>query len=224
MPPNWIFGVSSADCEKVLYGKETHTAGSPSRGSCLRHCYLNAIFFPGSKNLYSVMGLRVGRMRWDHRNYDFAVCLFALMRKVLKGLVRSLPTHNIACGFSTVVNKPTECAYGLRFVEFTNREGKDPWSPRQTVVYHRLKPNPGSSTWILVTPSEAALLRLGRYVKSCQDLSLRNPFELHLLLLDTALANWRPYMVSLTESVNNQVTSSFFVIQSCSGSDKIQGR
>jgi hypothetical protein len=91
-------------------------------------------------------------------------------------------------------------------VELNNRgDGKDPWSSRQTVVYHKLKSNSKASTWILVTPSRTAELRLDRYVKTCQSLSAMNPFEIHLILLDTALANWRPYMVALTELVNTLV-------------------
>lgn len=95
-------------------------------------------------------------------------------------------------------------------MELNNRgDGKDPWSPRQTVVYHKLKPGSKSSTWILITPSRTAQLRLDRYVKTCPDLSARNPFEIHLIFLDTALANWRPYMVALTEGVNDLVIPEF---------------
>jgi hypothetical protein len=46
-----------------------------------------------------------------------------------------------------------------------------------------------------------------------------NPFEIHLILLDTALANWRPYMVALTELVNTLADR--VVLASVDGKDKI---
>jgi hypothetical protein len=37
------------------------------------------------------------------------------------------------------------------------------------------------------------------------DIQQFNPFEVHLLLLDTAMANWRPYLVHMTTEINEQV-------------------
>ncbi|KAF2872633.1 hypothetical protein BDV95DRAFT_391903 [Massariosphaeria phaeospora] len=100
-----------------------------------------------------------------------------------------------------------ECAYILRYIEFTNRGGgKRPWSLRQFAVYHRYKPyNPKSrtacSTWILVGASQRTEVHLDRYNRSIEDLPDVNPFELHGIFLDTAIASWRPYLVDLTQLV-----------------------
>ncbi|CAO2658701.1 Nn.00g064240.m01.CDS01 [Neocucurbitaria sp. VM-36] len=100
-----------------------------------------------------------------------------------------------------------ECSYILRYVEFTNRPGgKKPWSLRQFAVYHRYKPSQRSrcSTWILVGASQRTELRLDRYTRSIDDLIQANPFELHVIFLDTAIASWRPHLVYLTQLVTYQ--------------------
>ncbi|KAI9740341.1 MAG: hypothetical protein M1834_004920 [Cirrosporium novae-zelandiae] len=98
-----------------------------------------------------------------------------------------------------------ECAYVLRFVEFTNRPGKEPWDLQQTVIYNRYKP-PGKnacSTWILVDASKQVRAVLDRYTRQFITPALSNPFEIHLLFLDMALTNWRPYMVDLTKRITD---------------------
>ncbi|KAF2692086.1 hypothetical protein K458DRAFT_9680 [Lentithecium fluviatile CBS 122367] len=100
-----------------------------------------------------------------------------------------------------------ECSYILRYIEFTNRSrGKRPWSLRQFAVYHRYKPKSkcGCSTWILVGASQRTEVRLDRYTRSIDDLMGSNPFELHVIFLDTAIASWRPYLVDLTKLVTYQ--------------------
>ncbi|KAF1940154.1 hypothetical protein EJ02DRAFT_406954 [Clathrospora elynae] len=100
-----------------------------------------------------------------------------------------------------------ECSYILRYVEFTNRPGgKKPWSLRQFATYHRYKSSQWSpcSTWILVGASQRTELRLDQYTRSIKDLIQANPFELHVIFLDTAIASWRPYLVYLTQLVNYQ--------------------
>lgn len=101
---------------------------------------------------------------------------------------------------------PLEIAYGLRYSELHNRDANHPWSIRQTAVYHKYKATPKASTWILIAASERAKLSIDRYVKSCKNMASLNPFEIHLSLLDTTLANWRPYIIGLTERIAQQVS------------------
>ncbi|KAL9119693.1 MAG: hypothetical protein Q9187_003752 [Circinaria calcarea] len=61
-----------------------------------------------------------------------------------------------------------------------------------------------SSTWVLIAASTSAQLHLDRYIKSSDSLATLNPFEIHLIILDTALANWRPYIVDLSEKITEQ--------------------
>ena len=99
----------------------------------------------------------------------------------------------------------TECAYGLRYAELNNREGNNPWSIRQTAFYHKYTAADKSSSWIMIAASERIRSSLDLYVKSCTDLALFNPFEVHVLVLDSALANWRSYIIDLTERITLQV-------------------
>lgn len=101
-----------------------------------------------------------------------------------------------------------ECAYILRYVEHTNRPGKIPWSLRQFAIYHRFKPAQQSrcSTWIIVGASERTKVRLDQYTRSVKDLRTANPFELHVIFLDTVITSWRPYISYLTELVSKQAS------------------
>ena len=98
-----------------------------------------------------------------------------------------------------------EIAYGLRYAELNHRSVQDPWSIRQTVIYHKYKANDKSSCWVMIAASKRTEVSLDRYIKSCEDIAQLNPFEIHLIVLDTALANWRPYIVGLTEKLTQQV-------------------
>ena len=104
-----------------------------------------------------------------------------------------------------------ECAYVLRYVELNHRGNEDaPWSLRQTAFYHRFEKSSGTSSWVYVALSLRAQARLDAYLKATGNVAAFNPFELHLLLLDTAMANWRPYLVYLTAQTNNQVGEGSF--------------
>jgi hypothetical protein len=92
----------------------------------------------------------------------------------------------------------------LRYVELNNRDENAPWSVRQTAIYQKYR-NPGASTWAFVAISQRAEERLDMYLRTAGSMDDLNPFEIHLLLLDTAMANWRPYMVYLTAETNKQV-------------------
>ena len=94
-----------------------------------------------------------------------------------------------------------ECMYGLRFVELNGRgnafQPTSRWSFRQTAVYCSFFSAPEDSTWIFVTPSRLAQQRIDGYASCRYANSKFNPFEIHLLLLDTAMANWRHYLIDL---------------------------
>ncbi|KAL2049176.1 hypothetical protein ABVK25_010526 [Lepraria finkii] len=97
-----------------------------------------------------------------------------------------------------------ECAYGLRYVDFHNRDAKRPWSIRQTVIYHKYEAKSNSSTWVLISASKKTEEILDSYMGGCGGYASVNPFEIHLLILDTALTNWRRYIVDLTDKIRKQ--------------------
>lgn len=99
-----------------------------------------------------------------------------------------------------------ECAYGLRFVELNHRSTGQPWSVRQTAIYHRYNIDEKASTWVLISASTKVKNSLHEYVRSSENLSALNPFEVHVLLLDTLLGNWRSYVIYLTEEISKQAS------------------
>ncbi|OLE52323.1 MAG: hypothetical protein AUG51_18615 [Acidobacteria bacterium 13_1_20CM_3_53_8] len=99
----------------------------------------------------------------------------------------------------------TECAYVLRFVELNNRNEKAPWSIRQTALYQRYTSRSRTSTMVFVALSNKAEERLQYFIREAGGLAGLNPFEVHLLILDTVMANWRPYMMYLAKETNSQV-------------------
>ena len=106
-----------------------------------------------------------------------------------------------------------DCAYGLRYVELKNRSKAEPWSIRQTAIYHKYKTDTKSSTWIMVSASPNTKRVLERYISSSKDLASLKVFELHLLMIDTALANWPQYIMDLTDNISKQVSQSFLFVQ-----------
>ena len=105
-----------------------------------------------------------------------------------------------------------ECMYGLRFVELNGRgnayQPTSRWSFRQTAVYCSFRTASENSTWIFVTPSRLAQERIDGYA-SCRHEGLEfNPFEIHLLLLDTAIVNWRHYLIDLAAETDQHAAQS----------------
>lgn len=48
--------------------------------------------------------------------------------------------------------------------------------------------------------------RLDQYTRSVDDVVAANPFELHVIFLDTVISSWRPYLVDMTKEVSDLVT------------------
>lgn len=62
-----------------------------------------------------------------------------------------------------------------------------------------------ASTWVFVACSHGAESRIRTYVNGCPQASDQNPFELHVIIIDYLMFNWRPFVVHLTETINEQV-------------------
>jgi hypothetical protein len=93
-----------------------------------------------------------------------------------------------------------ECAYGLRYVEKNGYgDKKEPWSVRQTAIYQKYKD--GMETWVFISASKQAETKAIEFIDQFginRPVST-TPFDLHLILLEVALANWRWYIKSLVE-------------------------
>jgi hypothetical protein len=80
------------------------------------------------------------------------------------------------------------------------RNRGDPWSIRQTGIYHRWNTKSGHSVWIIVQPSQDALDELKRALYSTGTscgCSARKSLSLHALLLISSSENWSKYIKDL---------------------------
>ncbi|EAT87761.1 hypothetical protein SNOG_05370 [Parastagonospora nodorum SN15] len=95
-----------------------------------------------------------------------------------------------------------ETAYVVRFMEFTNRDERPSWSLRQFAVYHKFRELPTRySTWILVGSSQRTEKCFDDFARTVLDPYTANPFELHIIFHDVAIASWRPYLAHLHDDM-----------------------
>jgi hypothetical protein len=115
-----------------------------------------------------------------------------------------------------------ELAYMLRRVELHDaRPGYDnPWSIRQTAVYHKLsvpkndakgqRMTEAKSMFLLVAPSKNA----GSVLSEClsnsttKESDAMSPWSIHRILVADSLRGWMDYMAYLEKRLKEQVSSS----------------
>ncbi|KAF3081621.1 hypothetical protein TWF102_009747 [Orbilia oligospora] len=109
------------------------------------------------------------------------------------------------------------CGYDLgylyKYVDLHGRERpKDPFSIRQTGVYHKYDPQAKRSVWIFIQPSESLKERLdslfSRYKDNPIDIALQ--VEVHFLVLTHAAKNWRPYITYLEDTFSKITEKGFY--------------
>ncbi|MCJ1423434.1 hypothetical protein MMC29_001317 [Sticta canariensis] len=87
----------------------------------------------------------------------------------------------------------SESVYLIKHAERHGRkELKNPWSIRQMGVYHKVD-NKNGDTFLILNPSNSYRRRLKRVPKS----SVLEPWEIHMMLLTSAMQNWRGCITSL---------------------------
>lgn len=137
----------------------------------------------------------------------------ASLVEIIRHLVNSLhPGFKVQSNF-------VECAYGLRYVELNNHgHQKEPWSVRQTAVYHKYGGD--NETWVFISPSLLIESKAMEHVDQfkTKDIKEINPFALHLKLIIAALSNYRWYIKSLVERATEQ---SFRVVAAPVGHGKL---
>ncbi|OXV07578.1 hypothetical protein Egran_04657 [Elaphomyces granulatus] len=98
----------------------------------------------------------------------------------------------------------TEVAYVLRRAELKKRQ-PNPWSIRQTGVYHKISYDEDSkepiSTFILISPSPVVEEQMHMYLqRGCLDHDKMKPSNLvHQILVADSLSGWMDYMAWLEE-------------------------
>jgi len=73
------------------------------------------------------------------------------------------------------------------------------------MIYYQLPLNSSSATIIFAGIGRAAERSLGEYALYYKDISAARSWEIHLVLLTSTIATWRPYLVYLGSEVNAQV-------------------
>jgi Mg2+ and Co2+ transporter CorA len=100
-----------------------------------------------------------------------------------------------------------ECMYGIRFADRNGRGGSDEpssqWSLRQSAIVCRFCPSDEGATWLFITASQIMQQRLNAYVAENQELNDSDPFKLHILVIDTAISSWRPYLIDLAAETDD---------------------
>ena len=74
-------------------------------------------------------------------------------------------------------------------------------------VYHKYRTERNASTWVIIAASTRTEVALDRYIKSSEKVAILNPFEIHVILLESVLENWRPYVIHLTQEISKEVST-----------------
>jgi hypothetical protein len=101
-----------------------------------------------------------------------------------------------------------ECTYGVRFVERNRRQnieaGLRAWSLRQCAVSCRYTPEQDGASWAFITISTDMQQRLNVAALAGDFRHDTDPFEVHQLILDSAISSWRHYLIDLAEETDTQ--------------------
>ncbi|KAJ3576581.1 hypothetical protein NPX13_g3649 [Xylaria arbuscula] len=106
-----------------------------------------------------------------------------------------------------------ETCYMLHFFENNGRTTGDPWSPRQTAVYHHYHASSDRSSWILIKPSAHLEEPLQIELENASRLTLSaksRATRLHVMFTSFALSNWPNYIATQTTKVEEFEAKSFF--------------
>ena len=109
----------------------------------------------------------------------------------------------------TAIDASRNLSYQIRYVEENHRKTSQPFSPRQTGIYHHHSSDETLDLFIIVNPMEDSILEL-QLVQMMQSrttaLSIcEHPFRLHLLLFALYIDNWRWYLRYIGEQLDRKV-------------------
>lgn len=86
----------------------------------------------------------------------------------------------------------------MKYAQYNGREDLDPWSIRQSALYHQYHRDTGRSIYVLISPcarspAETEYIRLLREAERQGSVSSLH-LGLHQVLLNDHIAGWRDYM------------------------------
>ncbi|KAI9861844.1 MAG: hypothetical protein M1824_001955 [Vezdaea acicularis] len=98
-----------------------------------------------------------------------------------------------------------ECCYSLRYMEENGRGVGDPWSLRQTAVYHQFHQKNGQSCWIILQIATGMRTRLEQALADKMYRNRRDGVDqvrLHVDFLSAMASNWALYLEYLHDQLS----------------------
>lgn len=83
----------------------------------------------------------------------------------------------------------------------------DPFSIRETGIYHSFHTDTNESSWVFIQASNALEEQLKHCFSQPKETKTISQFRIHGMILQTALDGWRDYLVYLEETFSNLVSA-----------------
>lgn len=100
-----------------------------------------------------------------------------------------------------------ELGYNVKYVARHGRTfPKDPFSIRETGVYHKFDSGTQESTWIFMQASDSMKERLRRSYQRSNETVPMNQFLMHASILQGASEHWRDYLIYLEDTFSKLVS------------------
>jgi len=95
--------------------------------------------------------------------------------------------------------------YGFRYAVDKGDKEMDRWSVRQTAIYQKYDSTFDKVIWICVGPSKETEKYIIEHAISPNRLSVADLFLIHAFIIETSLASWKPYILYLSERIQDIV-------------------
>ncbi len=108
--------------------------------------------------------------------------------------------------------RETEFCFSIKYPELHGRDAEEPWVMRQLLVHQRCDFQSKSSTWIFLQCPlhlQRTLADAGSRVALSED---PKPLELHMIILNYTLKNWRDYINHLETVIEDLVGQAYMQI------------
>ena len=102
--------------------------------------------------------------------------------------------------------------YAFKYPEKTNRDTDEPWSIRQTALYHQIQYDDQKSTFFAISPykntkGEQRLIRWLQQAAPTEN-ATQDIIRVHSVLFDTYIDGWREYMTHYESELEELVRES----------------
>ncbi|CAF9925437.1 MAG: hypothetical protein HETSPECPRED_005836 [Heterodermia speciosa] len=124
----------------------------------------------------------------DPSNHGATMLKQASSREEMEKLLRRVCGHE---GSDKAAEyEAAELCYNVRHFELHGRQLEDPWSCRQSAIYHKYELLNGKSNWIIIQHAQG--LDFARQIIDSYELS--HPMDLHIRFISVLSENWRQYL------------------------------